>query len=330
MNTRSPIGFFSHYARETAKLDLSRQMYKESKLDFWSIPGCKGIFVGDGYIGIALAEEHPAQGQLIPTELKSPDFKGVPVITEYHGFTYHLMGKLDSIDDARPDAYFAYQGRRGGGGGGGAGGVQGGTQIVCANKEYGTCTGIFVNSSNTQNGCVSWHVLKACGGQAPQKGSGNKNQPQGAGALGKIIKSGCGCGGGSGVSSKGWAELGYYGLGAPLNYDYASAYPAIFGREIDDIPYIGRRPLDHNFYQRGGGSRGGGGGGRGNFYLDLGNFGVTNGQETILGLGKPKGIRRAVMKEKLSFRGVYSGSTKTFPVTGLNYTDRGGICGTST
>ena len=36
------------------------------------------------------------------------------------------------------------------------------------------------------------------------------------------------------------------------------------------------------------------------------------------------------MKEKLSFRGVYRGSTKTFPVTGLNYTDRGGSCGTST
>lgn len=336
-NHPHPIAFFSHYAREDAKLSLSRQMQQQTGLDVWDIPGVKGLYVGDGKIVVATAEDHPAQGELIPTELKRPDYKGVPVEVQYQGYSYHLTGKLDHPDDARWNAY-SFQGRRGGGGGGGRGGtVQGGSQIVC-DSEYGTCGGIFVDSSNKQYLTCSKHVVEKCHGSV-QIGSGNRDSPQGAGNIATVGKDGCSCGGGAAPASaqgKGWSEIGTYGLGA-VDFDYATAYQAIFGRDINSIPYIGRRPLDHNFFQRGGGgggSRGGGGrrGGRGGtFYLDdTANPLTGKGNESILGLGTPKGLRRAVMKEKLSYRGVRSGTTKTFPVTGLNYTDRGGICGTCT
>lgn len=306
-------------------------MYKDVGLDIWDIPGVKGLMIGDGYIGVITAEDHPAQGELIPTELKSPSFKGTPVQIEYHGYSYHLTGHLDHPDDARWDAY-SFQGRRGGGGGGGT--VQGGSQIVC-DSEYGTCGGVFVDKSNKQYLTCSKHVVEKCHGSV-SIGSGNKNSPQAAGSVATVGKDGCSCGGGAAPASaqgKGWSEIGTYGLGAIDNFEYARAYPAIFGRSIDSIPYIGRRPLDHFYFQRGGGGGGrSGGGGRrggGTFWLDdTANPLTGKGNESILGLGQPKGLRRAVMKEKLSYRGVRSGTTKTFPVTGLNYTDRGGICGT--
>src|SRR5215831_6660637 len=100
MNSRNPIGFFSHYAREDAKISLSRQMHQETGADIWDIPGVEGLFIGDGYIGVATAEDHPLQGSLIPTEIKRPDYKGVPIQVEYHGYSYHLTGHLDN-----PDSY---------------------------------------------------------------------------------------------------------------------------------------------------------------------------------------------------------------------------------
>lgn len=309
-------------------------MEQQTGYDIWDIPGVKGIYVGDGKIVVATAEDHPAQGDLIPTELKRPDYKGVPVEVKYEGYSYHLTGHLDHPDDARDNSYFfSYQGRRGGGGGGGS--VQGGSQIVC-DSEYGTCGGVFVDSSNKQYLTCSKHVVEKCHGSV-SIGSGNQNSPQAAGTVATVGKDGCGCGGAasSAAQGKGWAEIGTYGLGAIAPYDYAAAYPAIFGRSIQSIPYRGRRPLDHFYFQKGGGRSGGGGGRRGGrggtFYLDdTANPLTGKGNESILGLGTPKGLRRAVMKEKLSYRGVRSGTTKTFPVTGLNYTDRGGVCGTCT
>lgn len=318
-------------------------MHQRYKFDIWDIPGVKGLYIGNGKIVVATAEDHPSQ-DLIPTELKQADYKGVPVSVEYHGYSYHLTGHLDHPDDASPDAYYlSYQGRQGGGsrggGGGGGGTVQGGSQIVC-DSEYGTCGGVFVDNANKQYLTESWHVIQKCRGSV-QIGSGDRNTPRGAGNIASVGKNGCGCGGSAAgaVPKQGWSEIGTYGLGALSTYDYALAYPVLFGRSINSIPYRGRRPLDHNFFQGGGGrqrqggggSRGGGGGGRGTFYIDGAACPLTGkGNETILGLGQPKGYRRAVMNEKLSYRGVRSGSTKTFPVTGLNYTDRGGICGTCT
>lgn len=332
MNKRNPIAFFSHYAREDSKLSLSRQMHQELGYDIWDIPGVKGLYIGDGKIVVATAEDHPSQGN-IPTEIKRPDYKGTPVSVEYHGYSYHLTGHLDHPDDARDDSYnLAYQGKRGGGGGGGT--VQGGSQIVCG-QEYGTCGGVFVDNALKQYLTDSWHVIKGCKGSV-QIGSGNKNAPEARGSVATVGKSGCGCGGAASTgttSGKGWSEIGTYGLGTIAGYDYALAYPAVFGRSINSIPYVGRRPLDHNYFQKGGGgSRGGGGrgGGKGStFYIDGAACPLTGkGNESILGLGMPKGYRRAVMGEKLTYKGVRQ--QKTFPVTGLNYTDRGGICGTCT
>ena len=135
-----PIHLMTKSSQDLAKSYLTGNGWGIPNI--WTIPGVNGVGIGEGFILVTVDHRDPLQDQ-IPSALGSDtSFEGLPVVIKE-------TGEFEPLQ------------QRGGSQGGGSL-VQGGVKISVSG-EYGTCTGVYVDSQQKKYACTSSHVFSKVG-----------------------------------------------------------------------------------------------------------------------------------------------------------------------